>query len=427
MKKFFVILAASMIFAIACSKEDNADNPSNSEDSKQVVATPEIVDLGLGAKWANFNIGASKPEEIGYYYAWGETATHYNVSNPKKWWDRGYVSETYKFGWESTLNKYTGTDGTELVAEDDVASYLLGGNWRMPTQEEFLQLISQKVSTSLETLNGVPGLRITSKVSGYEGASIFLPTTGDYYKKELRNPEYGYYWSSSLCSDNNENAWVFYLDDQDYDCDRMERYLGLAIRPVWDNMEPVDLGLSVKWASCNLGATAPEEYGNYYAWAETDTKSEYTWENYKWWVSGSSDTDDLIVSKYNDSEKNGTVDNKGELDAEDDAARLKKPDIWRIPGILEFRELQEKCSCEWTTLNGVKGMKFTGPNGNSIFLPAAGYYDGSTLKYAGSDGRYWSSNIGNPSGAWRAYFYDDFIGRGTESRYKGLSIRPVMR
>ena len=188
--------------------------------------------------------------------------------------------------------------------------------------------------------------------------------------------------------------------------------------------EYVDLGLSVKWATCNLGATKPEEYGNYYAWGETEPKSEYSWSTYKW------GNDEHDITKYCTKAyygRDGFTDNKTVLDLEDDAAHVALGGSWRMPTKAEQEELLERCTWEWTTMNGVGGQKVTGPNGNSIFLPAAGHRRYSDLYYTGSDGCYWSSSLspGSPECACYVLFNDYRFVWNPDSRYCGRSVRPV--
>ena len=185
-------------------------------------------------------------------------------------------------------------------------------------------------------------------------------------------------------------------------------------------MEYVDLGLpsGLKWAKCNLGASKPTDYGDYYAWGETEpNKAEYTWATYKW---GTEDN----ITKYND------TDDKTTLKAADDAATQKLGSPWRMPTIDEINELIGKCIWTETTQNGVKGHEVKGPNDNSIFLPAAGGRNGSELKDAGSWGAYWSSSLHSAyiSNAYALYLY--FVSDGHywydgASRYFGFPVRPV--
>lgn len=185
----------------------------------------------------------------------------------------------------------------------------------------------------------------------------------------------------------------------------------------------VDLGLSVKWASCNLGANAPEEYGNYYAWGEmTSTKRDYYWSTYKW-CKGNED-----LNKYCTDSEYGTVDNKTVLAPGDDAAHLSLGGKWRMPTAAEWDELIEECKWIWTTQGGKNGYKVTSKtNGKSIFLPAAGFRYDYILDNAGSYGYYWSSslNTDDPCFAYEMYFYSTNFFRGSGRRYLGLSVRPV--
>ena len=192
--------------------------------------------------------------------------------------------------------------------------------------------------------------------------------------------------------------------------------------PNTGNHEYVDLGLSVKWATCNVGASKPEEYGDYFAWGETQPKSNYNWSTYKY-CNGSYNT----LTKYNNSSSYGTVDNKTQLELSDDAARANWGGSWRMPTKAERDELRNNCTWTWTTQNGVNGYKVTGTNGNSIFLPAAGYRNDSSLKGAGSDGRYWLSSLysGSPNFAWDVRFNSSYVNRSYGNRDFGFSVRPV--
>ena len=187
--------------------------------------------------------------------------------------------------------------------------------------------------------------------------------------------------------------------------------------------EYVDLGLSVKWATCNVGATKPEEYGDYFAWGETQPKSTYNWSTYKYWNSSSG------LTKYCTDSILGTVDNKTQLELSDDAARANWGGIWRMPTMAEQAELRNNCTWTWTTQNGVNGYKVTSKsNGNSIFLPAAGYRDDSSLSNAGSTGAFWSSSLpytDNPNIACILGFNTGDIPFIDNNRHAGFSVRPV--
>ncbi len=183
-------------------------------------------------------------------------------------------------------------------------------------------------------------------------------------------------------------------------------------RTYMDGYEYVDLGLSVKWASYNIGATKPEEYGDYFAWGETEPKEVYDWSTYKH-CRGSNN----ILTKYNTNSSYGTVDNKTELDAIDDAAVVNWSGSWRMPTDAEWTELREQCTWIWTTQNGVNGCKVTSKsNGNSIFLPAVG-----------DTGEYWSSSLRTdyPYNARGVDVNSILVYRYDYGRYYGRSVRPV--
>ena len=196
--------------------------------------------------------------------------------------------------------------------------------------------------------------------------------------------------------------------------------------PNTGNHEYVDLGLSVKWATCNVGASSPEEYGDYFAWGETEPKSTYDWSTYKW-CRGSSDTQ----TKYNTRSNLGTVDNKTTLELSDDAARANWGGSWRMPTNAELAELRNNCTWTWTTQYGVYGYKVTskksGYTNKSIFLPAAGYRSDSSLSNAGSYGNYWSSSLGTVTPACACFWSFDSsrVDWYNTNRSYGHSVRPV--
>ncbi len=186
----------------------------------------------------------------------------------------------------------------------------------------------------------------------------------------------------------------------------------------------IDLGLpsGTKWACCNVGASRPEDYGGYYSWGETTTKSTYDWSNYKW-CRGAFDK----LTKYCTQSSYGTVDNKTVLEPSDDAAHANWGNSWCMPTYAQCKELLDKCTHVWTTVNGVSGRKFTGPNGASIFLPAAGSRLGTDSDYRGSNGYYWSSTLGEscPYSAYVLYFLSGTANVSSLDRSYGRSVRPV--
>ncbi len=474
------------------------------------------VDLGLpsGLKWASFNLGATKPEKYGDYFAWGETEPKSNYSwSTYKWCMNGSSSQLTKYCNNSSYGYNGFTDNKAVLEpEDDAAAVALGGSWRMATYAEWDEL-KTKCTWNWTTQNGVEGRLVT----GPNGNSIFLPAAGYWSGTGLGDVgSSGYYWSSSLNTDYPNNAYGVGFDLYFVDWKNYGRCYGQSVRPVYGDFihpesisldkseltlmegcsanlsatispsnatdksiiwtssntsiatvdnglvaavsvgaavisvttvdggltagcvvtvvpfaaktpEAVDLGLpsGLKWASFNLGATAPEEYGVYFAWGETEPKSKYDWSTYKWCM-GSEKT----MTKYCNKSSygyNGFTDNKTVLEPEDDAAAVALGGSWRMATYAEWDELLTKCTWTWTTQNGVNGRLITGPNGNSIFLPAAGGRDDTYLSGVGSYGVFWSSSLSTdyPLDACRVHFYSGRVNWYNNNRCYGFSVRPV--
>lgn len=487
-----------------------------------VCPVPEkinYVDLGLSVKWAECNVGALKPEEYGYNFAWGETVPKpfYSVNN-YKFWD-GNLG-TVRYTKYCTNSEYGEVDGKITLEEcDDAAFVNWGEGCRMPTQEEFQELVDSCI-WGWTTVNGVYGYEIKSKVNGN---SIFLPAEEN--KSENWNAWYhpdhgGKYWTSSVEKEMSQYAYGLLFYNYLHSVIVNDRYAGLNVRAVcpvavsevrldkqtieitkggkeklefivrfennysrnwaadyWESSdttvakvddngevtaisegscmivayykshsatcsvkvnqfipEYVDLGLSVKWAKCNVGAIEPDEYGDYFAWGETEPKSDYSWSTYKY-CKGSDDT----MTKYCNNGGygyNGFTDDKTVLEPEDDAARANWGGSWRMPTIGEFDELLDTANCTWTwyfnghsEFNGVAGYKVTskksGYAGNWIFLPAAGYCYDTSLNLAGEHSYYWSSSLNTAFIAWGLYFGSGDRRTHLYSRHHGNSVRPV--
>lgn len=195
----------------------------------------------------------------------------------------------------------------------------------------------------------------------------------------------------------------------------------------------IDLGLpsGTKWACCNLGASSPEDYGGYYAWGETEEKSEYSPSNYKF-----AKLDDVNGETWYNGHSYYIQDIGSDISGtEYDVAHVKWGDGWHMPNLTQIIEMLYNTTSEYTSMNGVVGMKFMGSNGGTIFIPAAGGYDGSEIFYAGESGSCWSSSkynenyyinsefsacgFGFVSNVTNPYYFDG------STRYRGLSVRPV--
>ena len=389
----------------------------------------EAIDLGLpsGTKWASWNVGASKPEEYGGYYAWGETEEKDIYNEVTYMYASGldedgnglyddYHSDTKLLGvWLHIGDDIAGT-------EYDVAHMKWGDSWRMPSDDQIQELMDNCERTWTRQ-NGTNGILLT----GPNGNSVFLPAAGSRSNDDLINEgSYGGFWSSSLYSLRENHADVLSIDDgENVRLTASKRNWGRSIRAVITPeekpqdcpvAEAIDLGLpsGTKWANWNVGASAPEEYGGYYAWGETEEKDYYDWSTYTH-CDGSWETchhigDDIAGTEY-------------------DVAHVKWGGLWRMPTKAQQDELRENCTREWTQMNGMNGIKVTGPNGSSIFLPAAGYRWDGHLSSEGSGGYYWSLSLSPRSENLADYLYFDSDywkwGNG-HVRSGGLSVRAVI-
>lgn len=203
-----------------------------------------------------------------------------------------------------------------------------------------------------------------------------------------------------------------------------------------EDVEAIDLGLSVKWANMNIGATKPEEYGAYFAWGETSPKTTYNWSTYKYMQSGKSSWEYITKYTVPDGQKEGIWyngdtfigDNKTTLDLADDAAHVNWGGNWRMPTKEEIDELRNNCTWTWTQKNGINGYKVKSPK-DSIFLPASGHYENSSFIGGGFYGDYWSSSLYgyNSNYACYRFFFSVYVDWYYDYGYRqhGHSIRPV--
>ncbi len=383
----------------------------------------EWIDLGLpsGTLWASCNIGANNPEDYGYYFAWGESEQKSD-----------YTWSTYfDYDADDSSNrhkKYNKDSGlTELLPEDDAASTIWDVSCKMPSKAQFEELLDSKYTATVWTQrDGVNGYKITSIKNGN---SIFLPAAG-FYNGTYPNSQgsNGYYWSRSLSGSSNSRAGAIYFGSSSISTLDTGRMMGFSVRPVRMKELYVDLGLpsGTLWAMMNLGADAPEEYGDYFAWGETEPKEDYDWDTYKW-CKGS--WDNLTKYCYDSScGNNGFTDGLTELKPNDDAATVNRGSEWQMPNNAQWQELVDNCTWTWTTQNNVNGCLVTGTNGKSIFLPAAGFIIGTESRYSGERGYYWSSSL-NSEYTYQAnylFFYSDRHNSYSGNRDHGRLVRPVV-
>ena len=329
------------------------------------------VNMGNGLMWATMNVGATSVTDPGNLLSWSDGKT---------------------------------------------AATAWGENWRMPTKEEIQSLIDNCTWTWDKNKNGMI-------VTSTNGNSIFLPVAGyidDEHPSGFGTDYLGDYWSS---------APDYYMEIEE----EWEPMIGngggsdvlMSVRPVIDRIPPsgVDMGNDLLWATFNVGSNSPEYYGNYYSWGEIEIKNNYDWDYYKFGYTP--------ITKYNKTDKL-TV-----LEASDDVATSEWGGSWRIPTAEDWQWLKEHCRwAETSNYNGtgVAGYTVTATNGNSIFLPFAGYFSGNPeigISDYGNAGLYWSSTLYydpvDVVNARMLVFYSggDDVYVSNSIRCEGLTIRPV--
>ncbi len=235
--------------------------------------------------------------------------------------------------------------------------------------------------------------------------------------------------AASLCSMAGARADIDLVGDIDNDGLYTNRDVRLLVDYImgrdtldfYNGHEWVDLGLPSGrlWATMNVGATLPSEVGGYFAWGETEEKEVYTWDNYKWADS------DTLLSRYCRDSIDGVVDSLGALVAGDDAARQRMGGRWRMPTLREAFELYQQCSWQAENRDGQAGFRVTGTNGNSIFLPMAGYREGSNYVNEGSEGYIWANelNYNTNDESYGLFFISYYKWWAIRPRYTGRTVR----
>ena len=417
----------------------------------------EWVDLGLSVKWASCNVGASSPEDFGAYFAWGETDEKTEYSNDSYTWHDDPQAENESGNIISyPITKYDGKDGRiQLERSDDAACINWGSHFRMPTKNEWEEL-RDNCDWVWTTLHNVKGYLIKSRKNTN---TIFLPAAGskDKYSTNNNFAGEGYYLSSTLHPERPYSAWMMRFSDASFYLEgEYSRISGHSIRPVWDaKLEPaevilpkriiktpntnlrassgsengyswVDLGLSVKWATRNVGAYSEANAGDYFAWGDVIPHKDNHGSKYY-------DRDRHCYTKYVlESSYKGTKDGKTVLEMMDDPAHENWGGNWRVPTDAEWTELRRKCGWQWMKISGQNGyLVYSKENGNSIFLPAAGMMNGSMYSnHEGAFGYYWSSSLhyltDMPDDVEFAGDVEVYVKPNTALRGDGLSIRPVL-
>ena len=454
------------------------------------VTPPEAVDLGLpsGTKWANMNVGANKPEDFGDYFAWGETtpkssytSSNYSYSsNPTTLpLDRDAAYTNWGTSWrmptDAELEELKDNCTWTWTTQNGVKGYKVTS--KTNGNSIFLPAAGCRVSSDLygagSNGNYWSSWLLTHNSSnaydlGFNSNNVGSSNNNRLYGQSVRPVLADVHTITFNANGGEGNMDVFYVKDGESvtlpantftndlstfvgwntaadgsgtaytDQSTITPTANMTLYAQWeapkdtgiaDGHEWVDLGLpsGTKWASTNVGANSPEDFGYYFAWGETESKSTYNWSTYKW-CRGSSTT----LTKYCTSSSYGTVYYKTTLELSDDAAYVNWGTFWRMPTDVEIDELKDTSYTTWiwTTQNGVKGYKVTSKtNGNSIFLPAAGTRGDSDLINAGSNGFYWSSSLstGGSNYAFYLTFNSDRVRRLDNDRLYGHPVRPVLR
>lgn len=386
---------------------------------------PHAIDLGLpsGTKWSCCNIGATKPEDNGDYYAWGETLVKTK-----------YEYNTYVYG-DDMGCRNIGYDIS--CTEFDVAHIKWGDNWGIPSIKQFDELVKD-CSYRWGAYKGTAGMGIT----GPNGSRLFFPATGIKWGNQryhLRTT--GGFWTSTAnrsittpcCFGFTENGmrtnqisavWDgqsirpgIASNKQSLDLQNAVRERELVNCPDNNHPHAIDLQLpsGTKWACCNVGATSPENAGKYYAWGETTPKKSYTWENYQ---------------HCNGSETGCKSVGMNISGTSHDAAKVEWGEKWCIPTKEQYEELLNNCSFEWLNSNNKAGILLIGSNGRRVFLPAEGYRWKNSLYYKGKHGFYGSASRASGFSSYAYELVFDSHGYSTQIpnyRFCGVSIRAIQQ
>ncbi|MBR5725378.1 MAG: choice-of-anchor J domain-containing protein, partial [Muribaculaceae bacterium] len=320
---------------------------------------------------------------------------------------------------EASLGDY----GVSIATSNDIAEYLGDGFWlglegyQWTNSELIMVEVSEDCTVTLEgpavdlgtvsiTINpgwNWIGFPMDSEMSIDEALANFEPEFGDGIASYGGITEYIGIWTGDFETLVPGQGYMYYSASEE------PKVLSFI------QHEYVDLGLpsGLLWATCNVGATAPEDFGDYFAWGETQPKNIYDWTTYQYYNGN-------ILTKYTGS------DGLTILELCDDAAAANWGSGWRMPTEEELQELYDNTTHVWTTQNGVYGRLFTANNGNSLFLPAAGYRYDSSLYIVGDHGYYWSSSLYSDSyNAWGSYLGSGDYGTGNSVRSSGFNVRPV--
>lgn len=467
-----ILKLSLFLFAIACSNACTSEiDDTNGVDDMNSHTCTMLLDGGrmefdsginesraVGSNWSNGDVlyivftranGTTTYGTATFRASNGTWDVTYNESLAR---DKSTTCKVYYFeGKEDLTSEIIALDPTDAVYADETAKYSFPSGGVLTVTATLKPLTSRirfKGSSGMQlTICGISNYKSYSKSSGLQplskNSAITISVNSNGYTPYL----YGVFESQtspgiSIAYNNNS-----------YTADCSNTSILQVGRSGWMNVptisshngwienanggsigghEYVDLGLpsGTLWATCNIGASTPEEYGDYFAWGETVPKEEYSWENYKYCKAN-----DVSLTKYCSSYEygyNGFTDNKTVLELVDDAAYLNWGTRWCMPSLEQMLEIINNCDKIESVYNGQAGYKIIGPNANSIFLPYAGYKQYSYDNYENSKGYYWASTYSHKNTSKALVFqadafnHDNIISYGWY-RQQGFTIRAVIR
>ena len=436
MKKLFTIILMAATILTACTKE-NIPVACQIVTINATIAGDTKVALGEGenekkVNWTEGDVINLTIDETQYPFTWQEGTTFAYTGDA--------TLPALTQGMQITATHASNFNSTQTGMKTDVGNYMaLSAEQTVTTEQSYGDLnltFSHGTSVLKLTLSNdaFKGNEVTG-VTLKAGGTVVVTATGTFNGSAENGSVTVYFAIAPGSLENitihatcNGNTYTTSLEDKTVEAGKIynaEKVLPYAY---------VDLGLSVKWASFNVGATSPEGYGDLVSWGETETKEKYDYGDYKYMAENYlySLTKYCYDSSYG---HNGYTDDLNTLESEDDAATQNWGTSWRMPTRAEMEELIENSTQEWTTINGVKGCLVTSLfNNKSIFFPAAGYKDYSGEHYSKNEsGYYWSSSLSTTTYTSQAYFllvwepseYFEVAEIWEATRNEGQSVRPV--
>lgn len=398
--------------------------------------------------------------EVTHKYEWGFAENQYDIIGDTE----GNASDLFGWSGHSHFNYGNSTQTNSSYYDGYFLDWGVKidneGTWRTLSEAEWSYLLGTSPERDGKyknwvNVNGVNGLVIAPDIfsgtiaDSYTSSTwaiaeqdglVFLPISGNRYGNDILDEEtYGYYWSGTSTSQWAQNASIVCISSDRFGVSTYYRRYGCCVRLVSDvdDPSPIDLGLSVKWANCNVGARTPYGLGNYYAWGDTEghvlefssstTSTNFNATYYKY---SEGEYPHVSMSKYNDG------DGLTILDSSDDVATINWGNSWRIPTNEEMEELTNTDNCSWvwynagnTEFNGVAGYKvqslIPGYTDNYIFLPAAGWWQNNDYKEFYTEGIYWTSSLNTGYSAHNLEFTSSSFSGSLMDRFYGCSVRPV--